>query len=732
MLLVVGLVVSVGLVAMAPARAAFDRLDVDPAKYSGVDTVYVPTETMTITVFADGGDVYDLEIFRQPGGPATKISLYQFDDLTIPAAANSKGVQWTVPPNSPDSFDHFVGVYPSTYLQTGTGAPFDVYAFGVFAYNFDTWMDRNAYLPGDDVTAGWSATWIKDGSAAPAGTGNIQAWDNAGNLLATHNFNASVGSWKFSLSPTLPPDFTGTVLVWFNDTAGLHPQAAAQDFYVGALGVLATGGGVYAPGDVVTVNVWTKVTNPPRPAGFGDPAASGVTVNVTVIELTTGNAIAAYGATGLLSDAQGRVTHVFQLSSTAATGDYQAQVRADAYGTLSATRTVPFSVQSAVQMSVQVSLDRTAYVTGETIHAIAAVYRTTIGNYTYAWTVRDSTTGGTLAQSVGSASTFDFLIPQTYEGTLLVEATVNDGEGMTRTGSANANVAFGYLALSLDRSQYGPGETITATFSLRSILLTSPTYYVEVRDNTGNLAASGSTTSNSFSYTTPAPPNGLSSSYTFVVTAVQDGRSATGQATVDQARGYLLGVSLDKTSYIPGDVVRVHYKITSQGGAPLPAQFNLVAQILGAGSISAITTSAEGDLLVQIPQGANEGNLILWVWDTSTGAMAYETVKVGPTNVLFDTTLGGVPIFDVLLGLVVVLLVIAVLFLWRRTSPGAGVGKPAIAKPAPPPPPPGPSAGPAGPMSVACKHCGKSIEITTSKRPIEVMCPSCGETQLVQ
>jgi len=35
-------------------------------------------------------------------------------------------------------------------------------------------------------------------------------------------------------------------------------------------------------------------------------------------------------------------------------------------------------------------------------------------------------------------------------------------------------------------------------------------------------------------------------------------------------------------------------------------------------------------------------------------------------------------------------------------------------------------------MTVTCKACGAPIEITTSKRPIEVMCPSCGETQMVQ
>ena len=71
---------------------------------------------------------------------------------------------------------------------------------------------------------------------------------------------------------------------------------------------------------------------------------------------------------------------------------------------------------------------------------------------------------------------------------------------------------------------------------------------------------------------------------------------------------------------------------------------------------------------------------------------------------------------------------------WRRTGMGPGPRAPVAGRPTPPPPPPsGPTQPSAvGPMNVSCKHCGASIEITTSKRPIEVMCPSCGETQVVQ
>ncbi|MGQ0798050.1 MAG: hypothetical protein ACT4OI_09365, partial [Methanobacteriota archaeon] len=97
----------------------------------------------------------------------------------------------------------------------------------------------------------------------------------------------------------------------------------------------------------------------------------------------------------------------------------------------------------------------------------------------------------------------------------------------------------------------------------------------------------------------------------------------------------------------------------------------------------------------------------------------------------WTTEVAGIPTFAILLALLVALLIVGFLFLWRRMAGGMGA-RPSAEKPTPPPPPAGPERRPpTTPMSVPCKNCGATIEMTTSKRPIEVMCPSCGETQLV-
>jgi len=84
----------------------------------------------------------------------------------------------------------------------------------------------------------------------------------------------------------------------------------------------------------------------------------------------------------------------------------------------------------------------------------------------------------------------------------------------------------------------------------------------------------------------------------------------------------------------------------------------------------------------------------------------------------------------VILGLLMLLAFILIGLMWYRLKPGMAGPKAPMEKPAPPPPS---TAGPGpAPMTVSCKACSAPIEITTSKRPIEVMCPSCGETQMVQ
>jgi len=94
----------------------------------------------------------------------------------------------------------------------------------------------------------------------------------------------------------------------------------------------------------------------------------------------------------------------------------------------------------------------------------------------------------------------------------------------------------------------------------------------------------------------------------------------------------------------------------------------------------------------------------------------------------WSTDVGGAPVYAIVLGLLFLLVLVAVVGLWRRTGGGFRF----LHRGTPPPPPEGPThASAATPMSVNCRRCGKPIDLTTSRRPIEVMCPSCGETQVV-
>lgn len=753
--LALAIAISAGLaLATAPrARAAFGSLSVEPGQYTGNPFLYVPTETLTITIEADAGDIYDVQVIHWPWpyNPAERVVYRTFDNQTV-LAGGVKTLAWEITANLPDDDWYWVTVHDQDWYESGnSGTTFARYPSGVFAtgfriqgYTFDVWTDKDDYLPGDSVTASWLARNLKDGAPAPDGVGEMQVYDDSGAAVATPNpyyFNASQGSRTFRLSTSLAPDQNVNVFAWFNDTSGSTPARMGYDTahpYVGYLGLRAsTDRAVYAPGGLVTVSISAKITpNPGSPSSF-DTGAAGAVVNVTVRDLATGNAVPAYGATGLRTDALGDLAHVFALALTPTLATYEVEVHAETNGVQTADRTISFDVEQVPTLDVSLGLSRSDYASGDSARATATVYREPAGTYTYRWLVSDASTGDVFASLAGGGATYDYAIPLAYEGTLRFDVTVDDGEGNEETAIAFADVAFGYLALTLNRPDYEAGTTLVVSYSLRSAVLTSPTYYYEITDSMGNVVAAGTASGGSLSYVVPDPAR---SAYTFTVTATQDGRSVEGQITVVQASGFALATTPDRETYLPGETVRIRYALTAKGTTALPPQFWFyiyfgTLPFFGPPTAQVQTTAASGDLLVTVPAGVGEGNVAITVWEGSTGASSLVSVRIGSTNPLWDSEIGGIPALALLLTLLILVLLAAVFLLWRRTGGAGGVRKPPMGpvEKAPPPPPPGPGhAAPAtGPMSVACKHCGKTIEITTSKRPIEVMCPSCGETQLV-
>jgi hypothetical protein len=377
-------------------------------------------------------------------------------------------------------------------------------------------------------------------------------------------------------------------------------------------------------------------------------------------------------------------------------------------------------------MTVTVVLDKSSYLSGDTATAQATVYRTPApANYTYTWRVRNFFFQ-LLNTTTTAGATFIYPIALDYTGTLRFEATVDDGQGTISAGQQSATVALAYMALSLDRGDYNPGDTINAFYGVTSHVITNPTYAYEVDDENAVIVLSGTTNLTFFAFRTPNP---ASRSYTFHVTASDRGNTTQAQATIIQATGFVLGLTFDRSSYAAGETIHARLTLTARGPASLPSQFRWSLSIASA-SVSAITTGPIADLAIRIPQGTGNGGLLVFANELNTGASAFQTVQVGGSgNGFWSTDVGGVPIFGIVLGVLFLLLLIAVIGLWRRVGSGLA---PMGAKGVPPPPPEGPvQSSPTSPMSIACRRCGKPIDLSTSRRPIEVMCPSCGETQVV-
>ena len=391
----------------------------------------------------------------------------------------------------------------------------------------------------------------------------------------------------------------------------------------------------------------------------------------------------------------------------------------------------PPTIAPTAMMTVTVVMNKAGYLSGDVASANAIVYRTPgPTNYTYTWTVRDAF-NRLLNTTINGTATYTYAIPLNYTGLLSFAARVDDGQGLTITSQKLVLVNIAVMSLRLDRGDFSPGDTITASYLVTSHVILQPTYDYEVDDNTATIVLSGTTNNTTFSFRTPAPA--ASRTYQFIVTARQGANTSRSQAIIAQASGAVLGVTFDRTSYAPGETIHAHLTVTPRGTTPLPLQFIWTLGFgLGFGgspSVSAITTVPEVDLSLPIPQSVGTGDILVLASEASLGTATWQTMHVGTTNALWATEIGGIPLFAVLLGLLFILLLVAVVGLWRRMGGGHLMGPRA----APPPPPGGPThAAATTTMSVICKHCGKSIDLTTSKRPIEVMCPSCGETQLVE
>jgi hypothetical protein len=383
--------------------------------------------------------------------------------------------------------------------------------------------------------------------------------------------------------------------------------------------------------------------------------------------------------------------------------------------------------ESLVTMSVSLTLDKDSYYSDETAVLTVAAQPPSGHSQpsTYVYRISAGTTD--FARQSTSSPTFNFHIPSNFQGTLTFRADVYNVEGDYGWDSTTGAVGFGVMIVNVNPPEYNANSVLTANFELKSTVMTASTttFYYKVSDGArtvkqGTADVSSGSLSGSIQYTVPNVP---AQQYTFTVYASGGGHIVSGQAAASLIQDFILTIKFDKTSYNAGDTMVVDYKIAARAsGTPLPRIFRLSYGLIEYSGVSFTTTNAEGKVNYVVPAGANEGQVLFEMQESSTSTMAIEVVTIGPPT-------DGIELFDAfLLVLIVILFLLVLAMRGRGAGAGARAPKPKEEKAAPPPPP----GQQVSPMIVNCKACGAPIEITTSKRPIEVMCPSCGETAMVQ
>src|SRR5437879_11688092 len=135
----------------------------------------------------------------------------------------------------------------------------------------------------------------------------------------------------------------------------------------------------------------------------------------------------------------------------------------------------PNPIQPAA-MTVTVVLDKSSYLSGDTATAQAIVYRTPApGNYTYVWRVRNFFFQ-LLNTTTTAGARFTYPIALDYTGTLRFEATVDAGQGTVSAGQQSATVALAHMALSRDRGDSTPGDTIKSASDGTTHVMTTRSY----------------------------------------------------------------------------------------------------------------------------------------------------------------------------------------------------------------------------------------------------------------
>ncbi len=702
--------------------ATWDRLELIPSRYTGNST-YVPGETIEMILHASPEDVYNLTIVT-PGSENPLVNNFKIGE------DGSAKLTYQIGDTTPD------GTYVIRVWHMGTIV--DEIPYKIQSYTLSIETDRSAYLVGDEIKIFWTANHLKDQTLPPDGYLVIRIWNDT-TMLEEKDFRSPAGSTSFEIRNTFDKTANYWVDGWFNDTQAFAKryQYSRANFTIQSLGVQVNLDKTqYSLGSLMFIDVQTYVGNESASYGIAEP---GCTLDIKIYKKND-HSDPLDSALGLTTDSHGSLRHILQLNNDQGANisytngtEYEVEVSAYKWDKAlnSNIKIASFKISQFPSITLVLSLDKDEYVSGETLFLNVSAVASGLGpvsSFTYIYEVRDGSDSGDLfSRDTKNSYEFSYSILNDFKGWLWLQVTVDDGQGNRVNVTKLVKVNYAIVLVNADQASYLAEDNILISYEVVSTLMTNPKVFYTITDTDNSVVAEGIALGGSFGFIVPDVP---SQRYIFTVYASQDGIIVHGEHSSDLFTGYLLKLEFNRGSYSPGDTLAVDYEIIPQGQSRIPSTFMITYGLINGQTITLHTQLGTGRLLYKIPNNIDEGDQVFYA-TTDIGGSTSEIITIDHSNnPLWYNTIFGIPILTFFI-LVLVLLCTFMVMRQRKAINNLKYNKILDNKSWTEKRSTVPSASGSAAI-VGCANCEKPIEVTTSRRPIEVMCPHCGEIQKLE
>jgi len=684
---------------------------------------YVPGETIEILVIVD-------------------VSPYATDTINITIQGSESNhtwndqsltdYEWTGTWDIPSDIE--TGSFDIVVNSTDGNATIRTESISIQYFDFMLWADRNVYLPGDDAIFSWMAYTIPDydpinvtidlNISYISGIDGTTKWINASDIASqpytvTLPTIADIDAWPGVIAYAKAyadsgENRTSESTLWIDiDDLSASVNADLSD---------------YLPGENIVVDVTATV---------GTGRLPGATVNVEVDD-GTGVLIAGLSLSNLTTDANGETGGIIEIPTDMETGNYRviATVTKGDY-----TVVVSDNIWVIEDWVVDLTTDKSSYLSGETITATLEILKdgqsVAADNIYY---ILVSASRGLLATpSYTSSMSIPIDVPSGIEvNDASISMMVTVGEDVFYPSSNQFTISNAIITLGVSQREYRAGDSIDFSVMVQGDVSLDVTY--KILDNDGSTVQTGNLTldsDNEASFTLDVPEDTPSQSYTAQVIGDDgDGYIIVADRTVNLESDYIVdfwiksGPAYASGYYAPGQKIVIGFEIIPQGDLPDMSSVTARLMINPIGYLGPIQNfdAMTGEMEITLPDNLPNGEYTIQLTIDGVGTSSSK-IEVNANMSSWDRSLGGISAASLALLILLIIVILMLAVMMMRGVKGAAAGEP---KPKPPkeekkkPEEYKPKA------TVDCPSCGTPIEVGTSKRPIEVMCPKCGASQMVK